>query len=115
MEVRSQWSNIFKGLRVEKVRVEVYVYSLQKKKKTLNKSRMMPFIDIHRLKDFITSKFTQQEKLRNPSRRRELTSDGIPDVHKEMKEKRHGICIGKYMLFYYQLNLVKNMEQFKEK
>ena len=44
---------------------------------------MMTFIDIHRLKDFITSKITQQEKLRNPSRRRELTSDGIPDVHRK--------------------------------
>ena len=77
---------------------------------------MMTFIDIHRLKDLITSKFTQQEKLKE-SFRKEGNSHQMEFLMntKEMKEKRHGICMGKYMLFYYQLNLLKNMEQFNEK
>ena len=68
------------------------------------------------LKDFVTRKATQQEKLKE-SFRKEGNSHQMEFLMntKEMKEKRHGICMGKYMLFYYQLNLLKNMEQFNEK
>ena len=66
MEVRRQWSNIFKGLRVKKS----VILCLLTPFPNLFESRswMMTFIDIPMLKDFITRKATQQEKLTEPSK-----------------------------------------------
>ena len=108
MEVRRQWSNIFKGLRVKKG--EILCLLTPSPNLFENRSWMMTFIDIHMLKDFVTRKATQQKKLKEPSKKKG-THVNWNSWCTQRKENAYGYMSGK-LWFFYQLYLFKNMGQF---
>ena len=108
MEVRRQWSNIFKGLRVKKG--EILCLLTPSPNLFEKRSWMMTFIDIHMLKDFVTRKATQQKKLKEPSKKKG-THVNWNSWCTQRKENVYGYMSGK-LWFFNQLYLFKNMGQF---